>query len=127
MNCGAGYGEPVKAVFDTKHDSAYDDNIANWYHFPPRYLQLVSECVGDWVVYRQPRSGGGQMGYFGGAKFVGVRPDPEQNNHFYADIQEFLPFDTVVPWREKGRYAETSLRNLQQVSRAGQSIQGRSV
>lgn len=39
----------------------------------------------------------------------------------------FLPFDTVAPWRENGRYAEESLRDLDQISRAGQSIQGRSV
>lgn len=30
------------------------------------------------------------MGYFGVARVVGIRDDPEQNNHYYADIADFL-------------------------------------
>ena len=40
----------MKAVFDTKPGTAYEDDIAHRYNFLPRYLDVVSRCLGDWAV-----------------------------------------------------------------------------
>lgn len=37
----------MKAVLDAKAESAYDDEIATRYHFPPRYLAIVRRRIGD--------------------------------------------------------------------------------
>lgn len=116
----------MKVVFDTKPESAYDDDIARWYHFPSWYLSIVNECLGDWVVFRQPRRGGGHMGYFAVARVVDIRADEVTRGHHYAFVTDFLPFDSVAPWREEGRYAESALRELP-ISQVGANLQGRSV
>ena len=53
----------MKAVFDTKTASGYDDDIVERYHFPNNYLAIAERSVDDWIVYREPRRGGGSMGY----------------------------------------------------------------
>lgn len=117
----------MKAVFDTKANSAYDDRAGRVYHFPSNYLSLVEASVGDWVVFREPRADGGSMSYFGVGQVRSVRPDPTRRGLYYADIDNFLPFDQPVPWRPNGRYWEGALRDLQVVGNAGASIRGRSV
>lgn len=44
----------MKAVFDSKPGSGYDDEIQTRYHFPDRYLDEARKAVGDWIVYRAP-------------------------------------------------------------------------
>lgn len=117
----------MKAVFDTKVESAYDDDIVHRYHFPSRYLDLVSRCVGDWVVFRQPRAGGGSKAYFAVAQITHVESDPATEGHSYAMITSFLPFDRPVAWLQNGRYAEAALRELEKVSQLGLYLRGRSV
>ena len=41
---------------------------------------------------------------------MGVRPDPNREDHFYADIAYYLDFDKVVPFREGEFYYETALK-----------------
>ena len=55
----------MKAVFDTRSDTAYDDDIVRRYHFPNAYLGEARKSVRDWVVYREPRRGGGRQAYVG--------------------------------------------------------------
>lgn len=117
----------MKAVFDTKPDSAYDDDIAHRYHFPPRYLEIASRCVGDWVVFRLPRAGGGSMAYFAVAQIARIEADPATDGLFYAIIANFLPFDRPVPWLQEGRYFEAALRNLEKTSQVGLFLRGRSI
>jgi len=117
----------MKAVFDTKSESAYDDDIAHRYHFPPRYLETVSACVGDWVIFRQPRASGGSKAYFAVAKIARVDEDVATAGYFYAIVTDFLQFDQPVPWLLDGRYWETALRNLEKVSQLGLFLRGRSV
>ena len=50
----------MKAVFDTRPDTGYDDDIVRRYHFPNRYLPAAEQCVGDWIVYRETRRGSGR-------------------------------------------------------------------
>ncbi len=118
----------MKGVFDVKLGSGYDDDIARRYHFPVRpYLQVASECVGDWVVYRETRRNGGREAYIGAARVLAIEADPRDASHAYARVQEFLEFSAPVPLKLAGRYAEAPLRGLANPSRAGQALQGRSV
>lgn len=117
----------VKAVFDTKAVSAYDDEITRQYHFPSRYLAIVQRCVGDWIVFREPRQGGGSMAYFAAAHVDRVDVDDQQPGLFYARLSGYLPFDRLVPWLEGGRYAEAAIRDLDRVTEIGAFLRGRSV
>lgn len=45
----------MKTIFDTRPDTAYDDDLVRRYHFPNRYLSDAWKYVGDWIVYREPR------------------------------------------------------------------------
>ena len=77
----------MKAIFDTKPGSGYDDDVARRYHFPDRYLAQAEPAVGDWIAYREPRRDGGRSGYVAvarlspdGAVRLGLDPgtaDPE--------------------------------------------------
>jgi len=116
----------MKAVFDTKPTSAYDDDTAAHYHFPRRYLSIVDQVVGDWVVLRRPRADGGNLAYFAAARVTSIDPDPEQAGMSYARLADYLPFDRPVPWTIDGRYSEEALRRIPQVQ-VGVFLRGRSV
>jgi putative restriction endonuclease len=107
----------MKAVLQTKISPAYDDIPEQFYHFPKAYLNQVQRAVGDWIVYYEPRratadvrSRGGRQAYFAVAQIVGVRVDPEKSDHYYADIQGYLDFETPVPFREDDFYYESAMR-----------------
>lgn len=117
----------MKAVLDTKPESAYDDEIATRYHFPPRYLAIISKCVGDWVVFRRPRAGGEGISYFAVGRVTGVSPDSSNPGYHYAAIADFLMFDRPVAWRANGRYAEAALRAIENVPQVGLYLRGKSV
>lgn len=116
----------MKAVFDTKPSSVYDDEITERYHFPRRYAAIVEASTGDWVVLRRPRADGGNLAYFAVAKVIAVEPDPGSAALYYARLVEFLPFDVPVPWTISGRYAEIALRQLPR-PQVGVFLRGRSV
>jgi putative restriction endonuclease len=42
-------------VFMHKADSIYDDIPAERYQFPAQYLGRAEPCIGDWIVYLEPR------------------------------------------------------------------------
>ena len=117
----------MKAILDAKRETAYDDEIASRYHFPPRYLTTMSKCVGDWVVFRRPRAGGEGIAYFGVARVLGISPDPTKLNYHYAAMSDYLPFDRPVAWRSDGRYAETALRAIENIPQVGLYLRGKSV
>ena len=116
----------MKAVFDTKPTSVYDDDISQHYQFPQRYLATAEKCVGDWIVLRRPRADGGNLAYFSVARVQAVRPDPSINGMSNALLSEYLPFDVPVPWTINGRYSEEALRNIPQ-TQVGVFLRGRSV
>ncbi len=117
----------MKAVLDTKPQSIYDDEIESRYHFPLRYLNLLRECVGDWVVFRRPRASGEGIAYIGVGKVSGLAPDSANPQNYYASISDFLKFDRPVAWRENGRYAEQALRSIENVPQVGLYLRGKSV
>jgi putative restriction endonuclease len=107
----------MKAVFTTKAEPGYDDLPEIRYHFPAAYLNQAQAAVGDWVVYYEPRratvelsSRGGRSAYFATARVTGVRRDPARDDHFYADIADYMEFARPVPFREGERFYESVLR-----------------
>lgn len=119
----------MKAVFDVKPGSGYDDDIAQRYHFPGRrnYLDAARGAVGDWVLFREPQRNGGRRAYVATARVVAVEDDPDQPDKFYAYVADFLEFATPVPFIQNGRYAEAPLRDISDPSRVGQALQGKSM
>src|SRR5689334_12886190 len=99
----------MKAVFDTKPNSGYDDEITRQYQFPNRadYMKAALAAVGDWVVFREPQRNAGRRGYVAVARVLDVRPDPLRLKHSLAIVGEFLPLDNTVPtFGPKGYWEE---------------------
>jgi putative restriction endonuclease len=109
----------VKAVFDAKPRSGYDDDVTVRYHFPARsnYLDVARNAIGDWIVYREPRRNGGRQAYIATAKVIRVEPDPGDSKYYYAYVVEYLEFPTPVHFVTNGQYAETPLRAIGQANR----------
>jgi len=116
----------MKAVFDTKPSSVYDDDVTRHYQFPRRYLGLAREAVGDWVVLRRPRADGGNLAYFAVAQVAGLEADPRTPSLTFARLTNYLEFDRAVPWRSGDRYAEQALREMP-MQQVGVYLRGRSV
>lgn len=120
----------MKAVFDTRDGSGYDDSIAERYHFPARknYMEVAQATVGDWILYREPRRNGGRQGYVGTARVKAIEPDSVQADHAYAYVEAFMQFDPPVPFAGGPLgYWETPLRGVTNPSLVGQALQGRSL
>jgi putative restriction endonuclease len=105
----------MKGVFTTRVVPDYDDLPERQYHFPRTYLRQVEHCVGDWIVYYEPRRSagdqpGGRQAYFATAQVTQVRPDSVRHDHFYADVQGYFEFPRAVPFREGRDYYESGLR-----------------
>lgn len=116
----------MKAVFDTKPSSSYDDDLTRHYQFPRRYLALAKAADGDWVVLRRPRADGGNLAYFAVARVSGLEADPRSPKLTFARLADYLDFDRPVPWRQAGRYAEQALRDMP-AKAVGVYLRGRSV
>lgn len=121
----------MKAVFDTKPNSGYDDEIVRRYHFPTQsnYLAAAEDAVGDWIVYREPQRNGGRRAYVAVARVLRIEPDRKRPDHAYAIVGEYLPFDRPVPFAggsDRG-YWEEPLRLISDRTRVGASLQNKSV
>ena len=120
----------VKAVLDTKPDSGYDEESSSRYHFPSRCLSMLEQCVDDWIIFRRHRADGGDMAYFAVARIKSIRRNENIESHFYANLLDFLRFDTPYPGRRNGRYVEAQLRQLaeqQDAYEVGRRLRGNSV
>jgi putative restriction endonuclease len=87
-------------VFIHRSDSIYDDSPAERYQSPAQYLGRVEACVGDWIVYYEPRKVRGTRGYFAVAKVERVVPDPGTSGMYLALIEpgSYLDFGDPVPF-----------------------------
>ena len=106
----------MKIVLTHKRKSSYDDLPWERYHFPRTYLRQVRQAIGELIVYYEPRREGtgdaayrGRQAYLATARLVGLRPDPEREDHFYADLDEYVEFEQPVPFRAGTLYYERSL------------------
>lgn len=92
-----GYG-----VFIHRSDSIYDDSPAERYQFPSQYLGRVQSCVGDWIIYYEPRKVADTRGYFAVAKIERIIPDPATSGMYLALIEpgSYLDFINSVPFTD---------------------------
>lgn len=100
-------------VFIHRADSPYEDSPATQYQFPKQYLSRVAQCVGDWVVYYEPRKVPGSKGYNAIARVAQVVPDPTAQEMYLALIEpgSYMPFPNPVPFEIEDGLAETGLLN----------------
>ncbi len=103
-----GYG-----VFIHRSDSIYDDSPAERYQFPSQYLGRVQQCVGDWIVYYEPRKIRDTRGYFAVARVQRVIPDPSTPGMYLALIEpgSYLDFARPVSFQNNDGIVERGLLN----------------
>ena len=87
-------------VFIHRSDSIYDDSPAEQYQFPSQYLRRVEACVGDWIIYYEPRKVADTRGYFAIAKVRQIVPDSSVAGMYLALIEpgSYLDFANQVPF-----------------------------
>ena len=103
-------------VFIHRSDSIYDDSPAERYQFPNQYLGRVQSCVGDWIIYYEPRRVADTRGYFAMAKIERVVPDPTTSGMYLALIEpgSYLDFVNPVPFTDaSGAVIEQGVLNEQ--------------
>ncbi len=101
-------------VFIHRFDSIYDDTPAEQYQFSRQYLGRAQACVGDWIVYYEPRKVLATRGYFAVAKVARIIPDRTSPGMFLAIIEpgSYLDFATSVPFSdETGAVIESGVLN----------------
>ncbi|HEY6631176.1 MAG TPA: HNH endonuclease [Rhizobiaceae bacterium] len=102
-------------VFIHRSDSIYDDSPAERYQFPRQYLRRVEACIGDWIVYYEPRKVSATRGYFAVAKIGRVVPDQAAPDMFLALIEpgSYLDFADPVSFNMPDGIVERGLLNEQ--------------
>lgn len=100
-------------VFIHRSDSIYDDTPAERYQFPRQYLERAKACVGDWIVYYEPRKVLGTKGYYAVAKVERVIPDTSTSGMYLALIEpgSYLDFATPVPFADESGPIERGVLN----------------
>jgi putative restriction endonuclease len=100
-------------VFIHRSDSIYEDSPAERYQFPSQYLRRVEACVGDWIVYYEPRKVAGTRGYFAVAKIQQIIPDPAAAEMYLALIEpgSYLDFANPVPFNDATGPVERGVLN----------------
>ena len=80
-----------------------------------QYLARVEECIGDWIIYYEPRKAQESRGYFAIAKIQQVIPDPGTAGMYIAVIEagSYLDFVNSVPFRDADGLVERGLLNEQ--------------
>lgn len=105
-----GYG-----VFIHRSDTIYDDSPAERYQFPSQYRGRVQSCIGDWIIYYEPRKAVDTRGYFAIAKIEQVIPDPAIPGMYLALIEpgSYLDFANPVPFSDASGVVERGVLNEQ--------------
>ena len=98
-------------IFVHRADSMYDDNPAERYQFPRQYLSRAEACVGDWIIYYEPRKVTETRGYFAVAKVQQIIPDPGVPGMHIAVIEpgSYLDFINPVPFSGPAGVVETGV------------------
>src|ERR1043165_9214350 len=100
-------------IFMHKADSIYDDIPAERYQFPAQYLGRAEPCIGDWIIYLEPRRVRSSRGYFAAARVEKIIPDPTAPERFLALIEPgtYLDFVRSVPFSGPDGLIERGLLN----------------
>ena len=102
-------------VFIHRSDSIYDDSPAEQYQFPSQYFERARGCIGDWIVYYEPRKVPDSRGYFAIAKVQEITTDLSVPGMYLALIEPgtYLDFAYPVPFTREGEVVERGLINAQ--------------
>jgi len=102
-------------IFIHRADSIYDDSPAERYQFPSQYLGRAEACVGDWIVYYEPRKVAETRGYFAVAKVQQIIPDAGAPGMYIAVIEpgSYLDFVNPVPFSGPTGVIETGVLNAE--------------
>ncbi|MFD2780048.1 hypothetical protein ACFS32_01645 [Novosphingobium pokkalii] len=100
-------------VFIHRSDSIYDDTPAERYQFPKQYLERARACVGDWIIYYEPRKVTGTRGYYAVAKVERIIADRTTSGMYLALIApgSYLDFASPVPFSDEDGPIERGLLN----------------
>jgi putative restriction endonuclease len=100
-------------VFIHRTDSVYDDSPAERYQFPKQYFGRVSACVGNWILYYEPRKVNDTRGYFAIARIQEIISDPSIENMYIAIVESgtYLDFANPVPFSDHSGILERGLLN----------------
>lgn len=100
-------------VFIHRSDSIYDDSPAERYQFPSQYLRRVQACMGEWIIYYEPRKVAATRGYFALAKVAEVIADPKAPGMHLALIEpgSYLDFINPVPFSGPDGIVESGVLN----------------
>ncbi len=107
-------------VFIHRSDSIYEDSPAERYQFPSQYRTRVEACVGDWIIYYEPRKAQEARGYFAIAKIQEVIADPGTSGMYIAviEVDSYLDFVNLVPFSGADGLVERGLNDAENGSRA---------
>src|SRR5262245_51072432 len=99
--------------FTLRAESIYDDSPAERYQFPSQYLSRAEACVGDWIIYYEPRKVTETRGYFAVAKVQQIIPDPGAPGMYIGVIEpgSYLDFINPVPFSGPAGVVETGVLN----------------
>lgn len=124
-----GRASGVKAVFDVKLGSRYNDDVAWRYHFPTQsnYLAAAEAAIGDWVIYRETQRNKGRRAYTAVARLLRIEPDLELAGHAYAYVEKYLAFEPPVPFARADSYWEAIARAIDDRQKLGAALQNKSI
>ncbi|MGD2090802.1 MAG: sensor histidine kinase [Candidatus Aminicenantes bacterium] len=83
-----------------REGSLYNDFFGKFYHFPKKYLNLLSNPVVEFVYYEPRKSGEGE--YYGYGK-IEKKPfeDEREDDCYFVEIIDFKPFSKPVPFEDE--------------------------
>jgi hypothetical protein len=85
--------------------SSYADLIGSRYHFPKKYFNFLTLPNVNFIYYEPKKRGNGE--YFGFGEVGAITTDPENAEHFFAEIVNYHSFETPVSGSDKqGRSRE---------------------
>jgi putative restriction endonuclease len=111
-------------IFIHRSDSIYEDTPAEQYQFPSQYLRRVEACVGDWIIYYEPRKVAETRGYFAIAKVREIISDPGAPGMYLALIEpgSYLDFANPVAFNgATGPIEQGVLNDQERISGRAQS------
>ncbi|MCK4764167.1 MAG: ATP-binding protein [Candidatus Aminicenantes bacterium] len=80
-----------------REGSEYNDFLGKYYHFPKKYLNLLSTPNIEFVYYEPKKGGKGE--YYGFGKITKKPfPDKREEGAYFVEISDFKPFSQPVPF-----------------------------
>lgn len=101
----------VLSQYRDEANSEYNDFLGKYYHFPQKYLGLISNSRGAEFIYYEPKKRGAGV-YFGFGKLgLEIHSDKQHPGFHYIEIKDYRPFSEDVPFADKlGATREPLLR-----------------